>query len=172
VTAMEKRGEIILIAAMAANRVIGRGNSIPWDIPGEQRRFKEITMGHPLIMGRRTWDSLGKPLPGRRNIVLSSNPDFSAPGAEVVDSLEQGLTLCRGEDKIFIIGGAQLYKLALPLADTIILTVIPDSVPGDAHFPEFSKTTFTLESSEPVSGPYPYTVKTYRRRADSYTPLS
>jgi len=162
---MGEQGEIILIAAMAANRVIGQGNAIPWDIPGEQHRFKQITMGHPLIMGRKTWQSIGSPLPGRRNIVLSRNPDFLARGAEVVCSLDKGLTLCKEAAKIFIIGGAQLYEQALPIADTLILTVLPESIPGDARFPEFSLKTFRLDTGKSITTPRPYTIKTYRRQA-------
>ena len=114
--------ELILIAAMASNRVIGRENTIPWNIPGEQTRFKDTTMGHSLIMGRKTWESIGKPLPGRRNIVVTRNSDFQAPGAEIVHSLKEGLALTEGTEKVFIIGGAQLYHLSLERADTLILT--------------------------------------------------
>ncbi|HEB68985.1 MAG TPA: dihydrofolate reductase [Desulfobulbus sp.] len=155
--------EIILIAAMAANRVIGRDNTIPWDIPGEQSRFKKITMGHPLIMGRKTWQSIGHPLPGRRNIVLSRKGSFQAPGAEVSDSLEEGIARCADERKIFIIGGEQLYRLALPLADTLILTILPEPVAGDARFPQFSAKTFSLVNSEQIRSPRPYTINTYQR---------
>ena len=131
--------EIILIAAMAANRVIGRGKTIPWDIPGEQTRFKEITMGHSLIMGRKTWDAIGQPLSGRRNIVVTRKSEFQAPGAEVVHSLEQGLMLTVGEGKVFVIGGAQLYQLALDRADTLILTELEQEVEGDVFFIKFKK---------------------------------
>lgn len=155
--------EIILIAAMAANRVIGRNNSIPWDIPGEQGRFKEVTMGHPLIMGRKTWQSIGSPLPGRRNIVVTRNRQFKAEGAEVVHSLDQGLETCRDRQKVFIIGGEQLYQIGLELADTLILTVLDQEISGDAFFPEFSCPPFKLIHTEQVTGQLPYAVKTYRR---------
>ncbi len=148
---------------MSANRVIGKDNTIPWHIPGEQARFKEITMGHPLIMGRRTWQSIGHPLPGRRNIVISRNPSFSAPGAEVVHSLDQSLALCEKEDRVFIIGGEQLYRLSLPLADTLILTILPQQVSGDVFFPEFSADDFTETAVEQVAGPVPYIIRTYQR---------
>lgn len=159
--------ELILIAAMAANRVIGRGNTIPWHIPGEQARFKEITMGHPLIMGRRTWQSIGRPLPGRRNLVVTRNRNFQAPGAEVVHSLDQGLAACRGAARVFVIGGAQLYSLALDRADTLILSVLEQAVEGDVFFPEFSCPPFALIQSETVAGPVPYVIQTYRRTQDS-----
>ncbi|MDU9050535.1 MAG: dihydrofolate reductase [Candidatus Electrothrix sp. Rat3] len=155
--------DIILIAAMAANRVIGRGSSIPWDIPGEQTRFKEITMGHSLIMGRKTWESIGQPLPGRRNIVVTRNPAFRAIGAEVVHSLDQGFALTKDEEKVFVIGGAQLYQLALEQADTLILTELEQEVAGDAFFPAFSCPPFALVRTEAVEGPMRYHVRTYQR---------
>ena len=148
---------------MSANRVIGCNNTIPWHIPGEQLRFKKITMGHPLIMGRLTWEDIGRPLPGRRNIILSRNPDFSATGGENADSLEQALQLCQQEKKVFIIGGEQIYRAALPLAETIILTLLPDFIEGDTWFPKFSANDFVLSDSERVNSPVCYTVKTYRR---------
>jgi len=155
--------EIILIAAMAANRVIGRDNIIPWDIPGEQTRFKEITMGHPMIMGRKTYQSIGRPLPGRRNLVLTRNKNFEADGCEVVHSLKQGIAACRGENIVFIIGGEQLYRSGLEHADTLILTVLDQEVEGDAFFPEFSCPPFTLIHTEKVHRAAPYTIQTYKR---------
>ena len=156
--------EIVLIAAMAANRVIGRGRAIPWDIPGEQTRFKEITMGHSLIMGRKSWESIGRPLPGRRNIVVTRNPAFRAVGAEVVHSLDQGFVLTEGEEKVFVIGGAQLYQFALDRADTLILTELEQEVEGDAFFPAFSCPPFALVQTEDVEGPVCYHIRTYQRR--------
>ena len=156
--------EIILIAAMAANRVIGRGKTIPWDIPGEQTRFKEITMGHSLIMGRKTWESIGRPLPGRRNIVVTRNTAFLAPGAEVIHSLEHGFALTEGEEKVFVIGGSQLYQLALDRADTLILTELEQEVAGDAFFPAFSCLPVALVQTEEVEGPIRYSIRTYQRR--------
>ncbi|RWX44040.1 dihydrofolate reductase [Candidatus Electrothrix marina] len=158
--------EIVLIAAMAANRVIGRGSTIPWDIPGEQTRFKKITMGHSLIMGRKTWESIGRPLPGRRNIVVTRNSEFQALGAEVVHSLEQGFALVKGEgeEKVFVIGGAQLYRLSLERADTLILTELEQEVEGDAFFPAFSCPPFELVRTEEVEEPMRYRIRTYQRR--------
>jgi dihydrofolate reductase len=155
--------EIILIAAMAANRVIGRDNKIPWQIPGEQQRFKKLTMGHALIMGRKTSEAIGRPLPGRRNIVISRNPDFQATGSEVVLSLEEGIALCANEMKIFIIGGEQIYRLALPFADTVILSILPYDVAGDARFPEFSPSEFKQTSSRKIPGREPYVIRTFTR---------
>ena len=155
--------EIILIAAMAANHVIGRDNDIPWDIPGEQYRFKQVTMGHSLIMGRKTYDSIGRPLPGRRNIVVTRNHDFRCNGCEVVHSIDEAISSCVGETKIFIIGGEQLYRMTLERADTLILTVLDHAVKGDAFFPAFSEKTFKLESSENPKDTNSYTINTYHR---------
>jgi len=157
------RPEVILIAAMAANRVIGRDNAIPWHIPGEQERFREITMGYPLIMGRKTWQAIGRPLPGRRSIVLTRDRTFEASGAEVVHTLADALALCRKEKKIFIIGGEQIYRLAMELADTILLTVLPYSMVGDAVFPEISDQDFMLVKTDEKRGKYPYRVESYQR---------
>ena len=160
----QHKPEIILIAAMAANRVIGKDNTIPWHIPGELARFKETTMGHPMIMGRKTWQSLGRPLPGRRNIVLTRNRSFEAEGAEVVGTPEEGIELCADAEKLFIIGGAQVYSLFLPLADTLLLTVLDQPVEGDTCFPEFSQEDFQLVSQEIIDGSPPYRIQVFRKR--------
>ena len=154
---------------MARNRVIGRNNTIPWDIPGEQTRFKKTTMGFPLIMGRKTWLSLGRPLPGRRNVVLTRSHDFIAAGAEIVHSMDEGLTLCREAAKIFIIGGEAIFRLAMPLADTLILTVLERNVKGDTKFPSFSCPPFSKVACEQITHPEPYNIITYRREQNSYS---
>ena len=159
----DNRPEVILIAAMAANRVIGRGGEIPWHIPGEQTRFKEITMGYPILMGRKTWQAIGRPLPGRRSIVLSRNKQFQAKGAEIVPSLAEGIALCQDAEKIFVIGGEQVYRQALELADTIILTVLPYPVTGDACFPEIPEQAFTLSNVTKYGEEHPYRVELYTR---------
>jgi dihydrofolate reductase len=156
--------EIILIAAMARNRVIGRNNTIPWDIPGEQTRFKHTTMGYPLIMGRRTWLSLGKPLPGRRNVVLTRSGDFTAPGAWVVHSMDEALALCKGAERVFVIGGEAIFRLAMPLAETLILTVLERDVEGDTCFPPFSCPPFVKVVTTRITHPEPYSIITYRRQ--------
>ena len=121
---------------MAENRVIGRNGSIPWDIPEDRRRFWELTMGHPVIMGRRTFEAIGHPLPGRKNIVLTRQPAFRAEGCLVVNSLLSALRAC-GEDKeVFICGGGELYREALPLAERVYLTVVHGEFQGDVVFPE------------------------------------
>ena len=126
---------ISIIAAMAENRVIGRGGAIPWDIPADRRRFRELTMGHPIIMGRKTFESIGRPLSGRRNIVLSRRPEYRREGCCVVHSLADALAASAGADEVFICGGEELYQLALPLADRIYLTVVHKLCAGDAYFP-------------------------------------
>ncbi|WP_420208881.1 dihydrofolate reductase [Candidatus Electronema sp. JC] len=156
--------ELILIAAVAANGVIGRGNRIPWQIPGELTRFKEITMGHVLIMGRKTWDSLARPLPGRRNIVVTRDIAFTAPGAEVAHSLQEAIAAAGPKaEKIFVIGGEQIYSVALDKADALLLSRLDQPFDGDAFFPPFPSPPFLLIHSERVAGPLPYTVETWRR---------
>lgn len=163
--------ELIIIAAVAgmtcmpANRgVIGLHNTIPWRIPEDMAHFKATTMGHPLIMGRKTYLSLGAPLPGRRNIVVSANPRFRPhPDCLSAASLPAALKLCANADKVFVIGGEQLYRSALPLADTLILTLIDEEYEGDAFFPDFADLPFRLVDSRPLGAAVPARVNTYRR---------
>ena len=126
---------ICLIAAMAANRVIGRDNALPWRLPADLKRFKALTMGHPVVMGRKTYESIGGPLPGRRNLVISRQRGYSAPGCEVVQSLDAAIAACRGAQEIFIIGGAELYRESLPRAHCLEFTEIGAEFEGDAVFP-------------------------------------
>lgn len=126
---------LTLIVARARNGVIGKDNAMPWKIPGEQAYFKRVTMGHPIIMGRKTWESIGRPLPGRRSIVVTRNPGFDAPGAVVVSSLDAALAACAGATEAFVIGGAELYRLALPRADRLLITEIDFDFDGDTTFP-------------------------------------
>ncbi len=126
---------LTLIVARARNGVIGKDNAMPWKIPGEQAYFKRVTMGHPIIMGRKTWESIGRPLPGRRSIVISRNSAYMAPGAEVVTSLDDALGLCDGAPEAFVIGGAELYRLALARADRLLITEIDHDFDGDTRFP-------------------------------------
>ena len=126
---------VSIIVARARNGVIGKDNAMPWKIPGEQAYFKRITMGHPIVMGRRTWESIGRALPGRRNIVVTRNATYTAPGAEVTGSLDAALALCAGAEEVFVIGGAELYRLALPRTDRLLITEIDHDFEGDTHFP-------------------------------------
>jgi dihydrofolate reductase len=129
---------ICLIAALAANRVIGKNNALPWHLPADLKRFKALTMGPPLVMGRKTYESIGRPLPGRRNLVITRNRDYSAPGCEVVHSLDAAIAACRGAQEIFIIGGAELFRESLPRAHCLEFTEIRAEIEGDVTFPEFS----------------------------------
>lgn len=156
---------VILIAAMARNRVIGQDKEIPWHIPGEQTRFKQITMGHTVVMGRKTFESIGRPLPGRKNVIISRRENYNPQGCLVATSFKSALATCKNDEKIFIAGGGQIYGQALPFADEIILTVIDRDVPGNIYFPEFSDKDFEEISSEMIFEPEPYTVKIYRRRS-------
>jgi dihydrofolate reductase len=162
---------LTLIAALAQNRVIGRDNTLPWRLPEDLRRFKALTLGHPVIMGRKTWDSLGRPLPGRSNIVVSRNVDLQITGGLRADSLEQALQLAAGEagggEEIFIIGGADIYRQTLPLAQRLQLTEIGRDFDGDAYFPAFSSADWQEVERTPrqAEDGLPYVFVTYARRA-------
>ncbi len=139
--------KISMIAAMTQNRVIGRHNDLPWSLPDDFAFFKKTTMGHCVIMGRKNFDSLPpkfKPLPSRANMVVTRNESFNHPGVEVFHSLGEALKKAKsiGEQEAFIIGGGEIYKLGLALADTIYLTEIVAEIPGDTFFPEFDKNTW------------------------------
>ena len=139
---------ISLIAARARNGVIGRDNQMPWKIPDEQAYFKRMTMGHPIVMGRRTWESIGRPLPGRRNIVVTRNGAYSANGAEVVGSLDGALLLIGDADEVFVIGGGQLYAEAMPRASRLLLTEIDADFDGDTFMPPPDRTQWRETSRE------------------------
>jgi dihydrofolate reductase len=157
--------KISIIAAVAANRVIGRRGKIPWKIPGEQKLFKKITFGHAVIMGRRTYESIGRPLPGRLNIIVTRNRNYLAAGCSVMHDLPGALNSCpQDEDEAFICGGGQLYREALPLADRIYLTVIQKDIPGDTYFPDIPSAEFRLKESRTIQGVEPYSFQIYERR--------
>ncbi len=126
---------IALIAAMAENRVIGRENALPWRLSGDLQHFKSLTMGKPVIMGRNTYESIGKPLPGRLNIVITGDTAYAAPGCRVAHSVEQALAAARDHDEVMIIGGARLYEQMLQRADRLYLTLVRAEVEGDTLFP-------------------------------------
>jgi dihydrofolate reductase len=128
---------LALIAALADNRVIGRDNRLPWRLSADLRHFKTVTMGKPVIMGRNTYESIGKPLPGRSNIVLTRDPHYQAPGCQVVHSLDQALEAAAGHAEVMVIGGAQLYRQAIDRAKRLYLTRVKADVEGDTLFPEF-----------------------------------
>ena len=159
---------ITLIAAVAKNRVIGAGNALPWRLPGDLKRFKALTLGHPVIMGRKTWESLGRPLPGRTNIVVSRSSELAVPGARLVGSLAEALAEAAAMpgDEVFIIGGAEIYRLALPLAQRLQLTEIDQDFAGDVHFPTVDKAVWreTTRDSTPAGADLSYAFVTYDRR--------
>ena len=130
---------VFLVAAVAANGVIGADGKLPWRLPEDLKHFKALTLGHPVIMGRKTWESLGRPLPGRENIVVTRSAGYDAPGASVAASLEAALALCAGEPVVYVIGGSELYAAALLFADGLVLTEIHRDYDGDTRFPDFDR---------------------------------
>ncbi len=154
---------ISIICAMAENRVIGNGPDIPWDLPDDRARFRELTWGHPVIMGRRTFQSLGRPLPGRTTIVLSRDPGYRPEGALAARDLETALSLVGEGREVFICGGEEVYRKAMPLADRIYLTVVHRDFEGDVLFPEIP-VDFIEEKRELVPEPIPHTFLVYTRQ--------
>ncbi len=130
---------ISLIVATDENNGIGKDNQLPWHLPADLKHFKTLTTGHPIIMGRKTFESIGKALPNRRNIVISRQQKYTAEGADVVSSLEDAFQLCKDEDEVFIIGGAQIFEHSLILADALYLTVIHHRFDADTFFPEIDQ---------------------------------
>jgi dihydrofolate reductase len=138
-----------MVAAVAENGVIGRDGGLPWRLPDDSKFFRRCTMGKAVLMGRLTFESIGKPLPGRRNIVVTSNTDFEAPGCTVVDSLEAGLAAAADEQEVVIMGGAAFYREGLPLAERLYLTRVHAKVVGDVYFPDLDPTEWrTVESHD------------------------
>ena len=154
---------VSLIAAVARRRIIGIDGRIPWDIPADRRRFRELTMGHPLVMGRNTFISIGMALPGRRCIVLSRQAGYEAEGCEVAGSIDEALALCRESDEVFIAGGADIYRQALPLAQRLYISHIELDVDGDASFPGIPEGEFRELRRELLSTDPPCTLVVYER---------
>jgi dihydrofolate reductase len=155
---------IAMIVAMAQNRVIGRDNQLPWHLPNDLKYFKATTMGKPIVMGRKTYESIGKPLPGRPNVVVTTNEGFAADGVSVAHSVSEALVKSTqmaqsgGASEVMVIGGAQLYREMLPQAKRLYLTLVHDDVPGDAYFPEldFSRWQQVSRKDFWADGPNPY----------------
>ena len=139
---------IYLLAAVAKNGVIGANGKLPWHLPEDMKHFKRLTLHHPIIMGRRTWESFAKPLPDREHIVISRRPGFAAPGASVASSLEGAIALCAGEPVVFVIGGAGIFAAALPLADGLVLTEIDRDYEGDTRFPDWDRKAWRASQKE------------------------
>ena len=152
---------ISLVAAMARNRVIGAGNRLPWHLPEDLKHFKRLTMGAPVIMGRKTHESIGKALPGRRNIVVTRRRGAHWDGCEAASSLDAALALAGDAPEAFVIGGAELYRLALPRADRLYLTLLDAAYAGDTLFPEFDPADWRESAREPGAG---FAFVTYERR--------
>jgi dihydrofolate reductase len=167
------RPRLSLIAAVARNGVIGSENRLPWRLPADLKRFRMLTMGHPIIMGRKTFASLGRPLPGRDNIVLTRDPAYRAAGCHVVHSLEEAISVCEAAEQAFVIGGADLYALALPLVSTLYMTELDIDGEGDTRFPDFDRSQFVEAHREhhttDESNPFDYDFVVYERRVQ---PLS
>ncbi len=155
--------ETILIAAMDPNRVIGYKNRIPWHIPEEMRHFKNNTMGHGIIMGRKTFESIGKALPGRTNVVLTTNHKLVLPDCHIAHSLAEGIRCCSNQGKVFIIGGRTLYQQAMEYVDTILLSVIHREYTGDITFPAIPSESFQLISEKEMGTKQAFTLQTYQR---------
>jgi dihydrofolate reductase len=147
-----KRPRVSVIAALARNGVIGIENRLPWRLPEDLAHFKALTLGHPILMGRKTFESLGRPLPGRTNIVITRNPDYCRDGCVAADSIPAALALCADADEVFFIGGADLYAQAIPLADRLYLTEVDIEAEGDAWFPDYDRGAFREVSRESHRG--------------------
>ena len=166
--------QIALIAAVADNGVVGRDSQLPWHLPGDLQYFRRNTMGKPIVMGRKTWDSIGRPLPGRTNIVISRQRGLELEGARVVDSMDAALALAEaiaeidGATELMVIGGAQIYALALPLAQRLYLTEVHAQVTGDVRFPDWDRSEWRESSRDKHvacdSNPYDYSFVVYERR--------
>jgi dihydrofolate reductase len=160
---------VTIIAAMSENRIIGRAGSLPWRLPADLKRFKSLTVGHTVIMGRRTFESIGRPLPDRRSIVITRNPRYRAEGVLVVLSLEDAFGLLADDEEAFIIGGGELYRHALSLADRLELTIVHAVIEGDTTFPELDMKDWKLIGEERHEADerhaYPYSFRRYERAA-------
>lgn len=155
---------VSIIGAMAENRVIGRGGRLPWHLPRDLQHFKRLTVDHTVIMGRKTFEEIRRPLSNRRNVVISRNPAFRPTGATVVPNLDEALALGATEGEVFVIGGAEIYRLALPRADRLYLTVVHGQVEGDTYFPPFDTAAWALDEEEhhPADEKHPFAL-TFRR---------
>jgi dihydrofolate reductase len=160
--------KVSLIVAMAKNRVIGANNRIPWHLPNELGLFKSLTMGHHIVMGRRTYESINRLLPGRATVIVTRQRDYAVPGAIVVHSVKEALDACKDDDECFVIGGADLFRETLPLADRIHLTVVDVEPEGDTFMPDFDVRAWQETSSQRFPADdkhaYPYRYAVYDRK--------
>lgn len=163
---------ISIIAAVSDNRVIGQGGSLPWRIPADMQHFKRLTMGKPVIMGRKTFQTLDKPLSGRKNIILTRSEDYTMPGCTVAHSLEEALEAAEGADEVMIAGGEAVYRSALPHADRMYLTLVHASFSGDTYFPEWEPAEWREVEREDHTGtdePHTYSFLTFERISNEET---
>jgi dihydrofolate reductase len=140
--------KLSIIVAIAKNRVIGINNTLPWHLPEDLKRFRALTMGHHIIMGRKTYDSLGRLLPGRTTVIVTRNTDYKVAGALIAHSLQDAIALCKADDEVFLIGGAELYQEGLKLSNKLYITEIVLDVEGDAYFPEYSSNEWEESARE------------------------
>ena len=158
---------VSLVVAMAENHVIGKAGGLPWHLPKDLQHFKQLTVDHTVIMGRKTFEEIRQPLANRRNVVISRDPAFQPRGVTVVPSLEEALALGATENEVFVIGGGEIFRLALPRADRLYLTLVHGKVEGDTVFPPFDLATWALEEEEhhpaDEKHPYAFTFRTYSR---------
>lgn len=156
---MNKPTVSIVVAIAEQNRAIGKDNQLPWHIPEDLKRFKQITSGHPIIMGRKTFESIGRPLPNRTNIIITRDPSYQVENCVVVNSLEKAITYAStiDQDEIFVIGGGQIFKEALPITDKLYLTVVKGNIEGDVFFPEYSAFNKIISQTDNESNGYSYT---------------
>ncbi len=162
--------KISLIVAFDENRLIGNNNALPWHLPADLKHFKQITMGHFMIMGRKTFDSIGKPLPGRTSIVITRKKDFKIDGCIVVNTLNEAIDNCKDQQVVFIIGGAQIFECTLPKATDLFITQIHHSFEGDTYFPEIPESDWDEISREKneadEKNEWPYSFIHYRKKFD------
>ena len=160
--------QISIVVAISANNAIGKNNQLLWHLPADLKHFKNITSGHTIIMGRKTYDSIGKPLPNRRNIVITRQKDLTIEGIDVANSLEEALSLCNTKEEVFVIGGAEIYRQALPLCNKIYLTRVHQNFDADTFFPELDHYTWKEISKEDYlpdeKNKFAYTFSTLERR--------
>ncbi len=155
--------EIIMVVAIAENGVIGRDGKLPWHLPSDLKHFKKTTMGYPLVMGRKTYESIGRPLPGRDNIVLTRDRSRHFPGCLTMYSLQEALAYCDTQEKVFVIGGADIFDLAFPHTDTIIVTALKREVEGDVYFPAIDRNLYRVADRVEYNEEEPYSIIRYER---------
>lgn len=163
-----KKPKLALIVAASENNVIGKDNDLPWRLSADLKKFKSLTMGHSIVMGRKTFESIGRLLPGRKTVIITRNENFSFDGASVVHSIDQALEVCVGQEKVFLIGGAEIYRLAMPMVDEIYLTRVHAEVSGDTFLPEVDWAEFDMLDSESFEAndknDYRFSLQHYCRR--------